>query len=47
MRVTLNKDGIYGKKGDVIELGTKKAIELGLTGKKEEKIEIVPVKKTK
>ena len=34
MRVTLIEDGIYGKKGEVVELGAKKAIELGLVGTK-------------
>ena len=32
MKVTLLKDGIYGKAGEAVGLGTKKAIELGLFG---------------
>ena len=35
MRVTLIEDGIYGQAGDVVELGMKKAIEMGLVSTKE------------
>jgi hypothetical protein len=35
MRVTLLEDGIYGQAGDTVELGMKKAIEMGLVSTKE------------
>jgi len=35
MRVTLIEDGIYGQAGDVVELGMRKAIEMGLISTKE------------
>jgi hypothetical protein len=35
MRVTLLEDGIYGKAGDTVELGMKKAIEMGFVSTKE------------